>query len=375
MDNMQNILFTVALAKNPELPQVRPSENKPADKRDDFRKMMNEHARKEQPTEDSVVTPQVFPKADEDTEVLQELAAMQIACANLVQNVIPAEAEVMQATQQTASGPMQEVVFAPVQTQFQTAESASTAGQPVQTPEIAGAEAAADIQSAGKVAAETKPSAQSSDVAEAQQMPQAAQGKPLEDNTASHKELGDKSGKNVELSADVKTETKEDESKKSVFSHVDSVPVKVSDTAEPVKVQKPQNVESQVVKELEKAITAKQPKIELQLNPSNLGKITIEMTQNKDGTLFIALHAETREVRAILERGLSEMQNYLQNNTRQEVQVQVPRQEDNQQRDFCDQHRQEHQKHQQEQRQPHKDSDDFMNQLRLGLVTAAETVY
>lgn len=371
MDNMQNILFAVALAKNPELPNVRPSESKRTDKRDDFHKMMHEQVQKEKPEEESKVKPQDPSKAEEETETLQQLAAMQIACANLAQTVIPADAE----AQQTVAVPMQQAVVAPVQTQPQTAETAAVPGETVQTSQVATPDLGANAQAAEDVAAQPKPLDQAVSTGEAENLPQTEQVKPLEENLDSAKDLGNKGQADAKMPADVKVTAKEDDSNKSVFSHVDSAPVKVSDTAEPSNAEKPQSVENQVMKELEKAITAKQPKIELQLNPSNLGKITIEMTQNKDGTLYIALHAENREVRSILERGLSDMQSYLRQNTQQEVQVQVPRQDDHQQRQFNDQQRQGHQQQQQEQHQSHKDSEDFLNQLRLGLVTAAETAF
>ena len=77
----------------------------------------------------------------------------------------------------------------------------------------------------------------------------------------------------------------------------------------------------------------------------------------------------------LLERELPAMQGMLSRDTQQSVQVQVPREESAQRQDLYEnpQHQQHRQQEQQEHQQ-HQSTEDFLNQLRLGLVPGDEAV-
>jgi hypothetical protein len=95
------------------------------------------------------------------------------------------------------------------------------------------------------------------------------------------------------------------------------------------------------------------------------------MTLDETGALRIALHAEDSLTRALLRQDAVNLQNVIARNTQQDVQVDVPRQEESQQQNFYDgrQGNGQQQERNQNQNQNQQTSDqDFLDQLRLGLI-------
>lgn len=155
-----------------------------------------------------------------------------------------------------------------------------------------------------------------------------------------------------------------------VFREVREIPVKVGEapTAEETR-EIP--VEDQVAPRLAEALKSGETRVEIQLEPENLGKVTVEVTLREDGALHVALHAENSQTRGLLERSADSLMAMLGREARQEVQVEVPRQQESQQQNFYDGRQgHEHQgRQQQERRQEQRGgSEDFLHQLRLGLV-------
>ena len=155
---------------------------------------------------------------------------------------------------------------------------------------------------------------------------------------------------------------------KPVFVKADAVPVKVSETGKTHAAPEIPKPEKQVMGKLEDMLKSGERKVELQLEPQNLGRIKIELVQKDNGELHILLHAEHSEVRDLLENRLPEMQQLIRENTQQNVTVRVPEQEQNREQFENQQQRQGQQNPQQEQRHEPKHREDFLNQLRLGLV-------
>lgn len=184
-------------------------------------------------------------------------------------------------------------------------------------------------------------------------------------------EVDVRNGEESQPETEEKVEVQEGAAERPVFETVHEIPVKVGEapaakeTAEPVEVQ----VENQ----LTEAISKGETKVEIQLNPENLGKIRVEMTLREDGGLLVQLHAENSRTQGILEKNLSGLEALLSRNTQQEVEVEVPRHQESQQQHLFDQQQQEKQQRQQQQRreQPHN-SEDFLQQLRLGLIPSDE---
>lgn len=153
-----------------------------------------------------------------------------------------------------------------------------------------------------------------------------------------------------------------------VFGNVREIPVKVGEAPAAEKTEEP--VEVQVGNQLTEAISKGETKVEIQLTPENLGKIRVEMTLSEDGGLLIQLHAENSRTQGLLEKNLSGLEALLSRNSEQEVQVEVPRQQESQQQQnlFDQEQKQQHQRQQQQRQEQPRNSEDFLQQLRLGLI-------
>ena len=176
-----------------------------------------------------------------------------------------------------------------------------------------------------------------------------------------------------ELHAESRTE-QADVEPQPVFRDIKAVPVKVGEVyqAEPT-------VENGVeLKDLgdtlTQAIDRGENQLELQLQPAELGRIRVEMRWSDEGALHVVLHAESTRTQNLLEKDMASLQTLLGRETQQEVKVELPRQQEAPRQSFDDGRQnggQQH--HQQEQRQSSRHSgQDFLHQLRLGLIPAEE---
>ncbi len=158
-----------------------------------------------------------------------------------------------------------------------------------------------------------------------------------------------------------------------VFHEVRDIPVKVGEAPAAAQTQEIP-VEEQVGAKLTEALQSGDTHVEIQLAPENLGKVTVEVTLHEDGALHVAIHAENSRTHSLLERSTDSLAAALARETRQEVQVEVPRQQESQQQNLYD-GRQGHGhqgRQQQQQRQDQRGGEDFLHQLRLGLVPVDE---
>ena len=176
-----------------------------------------------------------------------------------------------------------------------------------------------------------------------------------------------------ELHAESRTE-QADVEPQPVFRDIKAVPVKVGEVyqAEPT-------VENGVeLKDLgdtlTQAIDRGENRLELQLQPAELGRIRVEMRWSDEGALHVILHAESTRTQSLLEKDMAGLQTLLGRETQQEVKVELPREQEAPRQSFDDGRQnggQQH--HQQEQRQSSRHSgQDFLHQLRLGLIPAEE---
>lgn len=155
-----------------------------------------------------------------------------------------------------------------------------------------------------------------------------------------------------------------------VFQDVREVPVKVGEAPAAERTQEAKPVETQIGEKLTEALENGETRVEIQLTPENLGKVTIEVTQHQNGTIQVTLHAENSQTRGLLERDLSGLQSALARNSQQEVRVEVQRQEERQ-NDYDGQQGHEQQDPRQQKnrgRHDRESTEDFLHQLRLGLV-------
>lgn len=153
-----------------------------------------------------------------------------------------------------------------------------------------------------------------------------------------------------------------------VFHDVKAAPVKVGETYDAPQAQ---DVNEQIAAQLIPAMEQGQTKVELQLTPEHLGTVKVEITQSENGALHIAITAQSNETRSLLEKHSDSLQHMLASRTQNVVQVEVQRQEESQPKNPYDGHNgQNQQQPQQEQHRPRhsQSSQDFLHQLRLGLV-------
>lgn len=164
-----------------------------------------------------------------------------------------------------------------------------------------------------------------------------------------------------------------------VFGQVDEIPVKVGETAAPEGTAQPEPVEKQVEVKIFEALEQGESKVELQLTPEHLGTVKVELTRSADGSLHIVLHAENSQTGSLLEKHSTHLQSLLMTNGQERVQVEVQNAQENQQnqqhqQNFADGHSG-NQHSGQQHRHSHRDEhggQDFLQQLRLGLIPADE---
>lgn len=173
---------------------------------------------------------------------------------------------------------------------------------------------------------------------------------------------------------DVETLPEDAPAETPVFEDVRAVPVKVAEApAEPEQAET-ESIGKQIGQRLIQvtSVTAEGngQTITVRLDPANLGKVQVEVSLSEDGTLRVTLSAENSRTAGLLDRHSSELAGILGRYAEREVQVEVPKQENQQRQDLYEQQQQSRQQHQQqEQRHSRKESgEDFLHQLRLGLI-------
>lgn len=347
MDQVYNSMLYM-----PQVPAERPAP-KPAQpqEKDSFQKQMDQASGKgETRTETTAVQdqPQEGQVVTEDPRELEK--QMALAAVAVMQNpVVPVE-------QVTAPEEAQVTGLAEVEIAVETADAPVTAG-PV----------AADT-------AEVLPEEGAEETVE--QMPR-EQVKPVEAETQAAEDTGAEmkikvtAGETGETGQETDTQDtpEETEAETPVFRDVREIPVKVGE-APVAEETREVPVEDQIGPRLAEALKTGDTRVEIQLAPESLGKVTVEVTLREDGTLHIALHAENSQTRGLLERSADNLMAMLGRDARQEVQVEVPRQQESQQQNFYDQQQghERQQQQQQEHRRERQGGEDFLHQLRLGLV-------
>lgn len=163
-----------------------------------------------------------------------------------------------------------------------------------------------------------------------------------------------------------------------IFQDVEAAPVKVGETYDAQQTQEP-DVAKQIDAQLAQALQKGESVVRIQLAPEHLGSVTVEISQNAGGIMHVALSAHSAETRGLLERHAGDLQGMLSSRG-QEVQVDVQRQQESQQNQN-QQHQQNydgrngHAQDGQERRRQHQEHtspQDFMQQLRLGLIPVDE---
>ena len=157
-----------------------------------------------------------------------------------------------------------------------------------------------------------------------------------------------------------------------LFRNVETVPVKVGETSVADTTQP--DLDAQLAKQIGTTLENGAQQVKIQLTPESLGALTIDLTRTQDGALQVVLHTTTEKAANLLSQHAENLGALLQGNTQNTVQVEVQRQEQNQQ--FQQQSQQQNQQHGQGQQHSRRQQsgENFLQQLRLGLVTLDEQV-
>ena len=116
-----------------------------------------------------------------------------------------------------------------------------------------------------------------------------------------------------------------------VFQEVSDIPIKVGETETVEQPGEARPLEIQLGEKLTQVLKQGESKVELQLEPRNLGRVQVEMTWDQEGTLRVSMYAENSRTRTLLEQDLAGLRSVLSQNTQQEVRVEVSRQQESQQ--------------------------------------------
>lgn len=152
-----------------------------------------------------------------------------------------------------------------------------------------------------------------------------------------------------------------------LFREVQTVPVKVGET--PVADTQSPELDAQLAKTVNAALKNGDKQVKIQLAPENLGTLTIDLTRTKDGALQVVLHTTTEKAADLLGRHAESLSAMLQSSAQGTVQVEVQRQEQTQQYQQFQQQSQHQQQRQEQRHERRRNGEDFLQQLRLGLVT------
>ena len=164
------------------------------------------------------------------------------------------------------------------------------------------------------------------------------------------------------------------ENVQTVFRNLQAAPIKVGESFSADRTEA-EDVNDQLAQQIVPAIEQGQTKVELQLTPETLGSVKVEITQSENGALHVAISAQNSEARNLLARNADSLQSLLAARSQAPVQVEVQRQEESQpQQQNYDGHNGAPSQQQQQQKQSEhaKSSEDFLHQLRLGLVDETE---
>jgi flagellar hook-length control protein FliK len=157
-----------------------------------------------------------------------------------------------------------------------------------------------------------------------------------------------------------------------VFQNVETTMIKVAEAPAPESTEETAPVEKQITDQLTQALEQGESKVEVRLTPESLGNVTVEVTQQKNGALSVVLTAENDHTRTLLQQHMGNLQELLGSQGQKEVQVEVSRQQESQQQNNAayDGRNGGQNGQQQEQRQQNHQQQDqnFLQQLRLGLI-------
>lgn len=183
-------------------------------------------------------------------------------------------------------------------------------------------------------------------------------------------------GETAVAQGDEKTEQLLDGEESQIFGEARTVPFKVAELKQPEAAVQPEaaNAPEQLAQHIQQALLNGESAVRVNLNPANLGSLTVEIARLSDGTLSIVLSAATEKAASLLEKHSGSLQNLLMNSNQGQVRVEVEnRMSEQPTQQFLNPEGEREQQGQQRQEQRQKEqeasAEDFLQQLRLGLIS------
>ena len=264
--------------------------------------------------------------AQENVDMVATMPTVDAAVAQTVQTAVAGET-MAPAVQQEAAQPTVQVPQQAAPEQMQTAPEVTAPQEGVQQQGLQNASAQTEQQSTGEAATEQK--MVEVDQPDDQSVVVTKQEQPL-------------------------------------FRDVETVPVKVGDATPTVDINAP-DMEKQLADTIQAKLNTVGDKVQIQLQPENLGHITIELVQH-GGKMGLVIFADNAKTTSLLAQHAGNLGALLEDRTGQTVHVQVQQQEPEQPQ--YDGHNQQNRQQQEEQSHPKQskaEQDSFLGQLRLGL--------
>lgn len=366
---MQMSLAAAQIAQN-TIPQT--SSQQTSESGQDFKTLMEDKkAQDSQKTQNSKDSekPQGTEKDDsagkteepaKDTEAAQQPAAMQAAAGNLTYVQVLDIALVKESPNGLQLVSVQDVT--------------QQAANPVNAANVAAEQPVAANGMAQQAAAQQQVPEQQAAVQQSPVQQQAeTQAEPVEVQTVQAKPESQQAQAETfaqtakDDSGDPETQAAVTTAEQPFFQETENMPVKVGD-GDTIDTQQP-DFDAKLTQNVEKALSQGEQRVEIRLNPENLGSVVVEMTRSQDGSLHVVLHTETESAARLLSEHSGTLGLMLQNNNQGEVRVEVRQpQQENQQWQHPDQDGGQNHGGQQREQQEHRQStEDFLQQLRLGL--------
>ena len=307
-----------------------------------------------------------------DVQAAQTLAAMLVL--PLQQPVVSTEQLPIQ-EEGTVQGVLLTGIETAPQTPVQTAQTALAAGtQPGQTQQAVPTQAQTAQAPAQNTQTETQAPVQT---AQGQQQTQQTVAQTARTDDGQQADARQSEGRSTaatvqkpQVEAEVTQTQTAPAAEQPLFRQVEHTPVKVGEAA-PLDTTA-EDFDAQSAKTIAEALEKGLQKVELKLSPASLGNVTVELTRTAEGAIHVVLTAEREQAMKLLTDHAGQLGNLLQNNTGADVRVEVP--QNQQGRQAWQEGQGQHHQGQSQQQQSHsqQEQEDFLQQLRLGLIQMEE---
>jgi flagellar hook-length control protein FliK len=377
---LQNLIQTVQTT-SPASQTQRSTSTSKSEKDNDFQSLLQQKSQDSAQTDAPVqtqdtagsgkaetVAPQVNTQKQEETTLSQELAGAQL----LAQIVVPDQVQPQQ-----VQAPEEQAAVAAVETTPTVVSAQELAFRQMPTENVQEqAEQPAVEAVQDQIQQPTQTQAPEVEAAPAQQ--QIQQPTQATEQQSMGQEQTDQQGEDVSYADTAKEEPRVEVTDvptggQQLFQNVETTMIKVAEAPAAESTAQTAPVEKQIADQLTQALDQGESKVEVKLTPESLGNVTVEVTQQKNGALSVVLTAESDHTRALLTQHMGNLQELLGAQGQKDVQIQVARQQESQQSNASYDGRNDAQNgqsgQQQEQRQQQARQDqDFLQQLRLGLI-------